>query len=195
MVTIVVLVVTGCGLRPSAPVVWDLRTPTTPSDIDPERVTAIGHEGASSYTVMFPTRTIEGPFRRIRATSPIDVSLDPYRTESTHIDTVSLVLDPADEIDTVLANIDTVKESFDVDEAEESTMDAFVSEVEAKVAANGGEIDGGDFVPGASGFRSSTLGVERDEAFEVVLLIGVTDDAFSMTLVVRFDNGTTDDWT
>ncbi len=194
-VTMTVGTVTACGTLRSGPTVWDLRTPTYPSDIDPERHSAIEHRGASSYTVILPHRSIEGRFALVRATSPVAVELDPYRSIPTHIDTVSLAFDAADQPDDVLSNLETVRDLFDVDGVDLTEMEAFVDDFRSTVTANGGEIDDEDFVPGSSGFRTITLGVVGDEAMKVVLLIGVGDDEFSMTIVVRFDNGTTDDWT
>jgi len=186
--------VAGCGRLQSAPVVWDLRTPTYPGEIDPDRNSAVEHHGASAYTVMLPTRMIHGGFDLIRATSPVVVELDPYRSVPAPIDTVSLVFDAADEPGEVLANIDTVRNLFDVEGVDLDEMEDFIVDFRAAVAASGDAIDDEDFVPGSDGYRTTTLGVDADESMKVVLLIGVADDEVSMTLVVRFDNGTTEDW-
>ena len=186
------LLVGGCAvLQDDDPVTWDLSSPTRPSELEPGRTSGVvSDSGASRYTVVFPSLTIEGEFRQVNATAP--VSSD---DSDGYIDSVDLIFPFADEPGEVLAHVDTVTSLFEIAGDDRTTIDAYVAEFEAKVAANDGAIDVTDFEPGASGLRSTVLDVYGDDSMKVTLLIGTVDtDTFSMTLIVGFDNGTTDDW-
>jgi hypothetical protein len=177
----------GCG-GDAGPQVYDLGRPTTAWGIDPEaRSSVLGHDGADGYTVVLPTRTIEGEFDEVNllASSPGDGTAAP-------IDEVLLKLDADGEPDVVRSRIADVRAMFDSGAGEDAdALDDWLADFDARVAANDGEIDATDFEPGRSGLSRSAFALtdETDGHADVAatLVIGTVRDAMSLTVDVRFD--------
>lgn len=176
----------GCGDDGGAdPVVWNLRTPVTPTELGGRTPSVVSHRGAPNYTIRFPGRDVSGPFASVTATSPVAGTEAPVDTDAP-IDTVDLGLGFAETAADLTAHIDLVTSLFDVTGADADGLADLLAR--ARAGSDAGLIDTGALEPGTSGSRRSVYGVSRADGLDVVLLVGTVDtDAISLTLVVTFD--------
>lgn len=174
---------------------WDLRRPTTPRELGDGAGDLITAEGPADYVVELPSRTITGRYSSATAYAPAGNATSgdlPDDDPAFAIDEIDFSFGFTDDPDQIIANFDRIETEFDIEDR--TAIDAFVEEFRTLTERRDGVIDIDDFAQDGGG-HITELGVEGDDQSKVIVRFrAMGDGVATMTLNVRWDNGTNSDW-
>jgi hypothetical protein len=196
LVALVALMAGGC-MDDDKVVEWDLRRPTTPRELGDGARDLITADGPADFVIQLPTRSITGRYSSATAYAPAGnaTSSDlPDDDPAFAIDEIDFSFGFTDDPDQIIANFERIQTDFDVEGENRTAIDAFVAEFGTLTRRSDGVIDIDDFAQEGGG-HITELGVAGDDRSKVIVRFrAMGDGVATMTLNVRWDNGTIPDW-